>query len=205
METTIKTTPINTAIPADARIFVTDYASYNEGTQFEFGQWVNLAHFETAEDLRQNILDHFSYCDTVRPLACGTPREEIMISDFEGFPGSLYDELYLSDSWCNFEILFEYFERLISCGYDAKIAEAFIKTGIASINDLDTFFEELTNCYQGEFDSDKDFTMDYAEQCGDYDFDKPQPWPLNNIDWNGATLEHMQYYTEESGHYFNAC
>jgi len=198
METTLKTTPINTAIPADARIFVTDYASYNEGTQFEFGQWVDLAHFKSAEDLTQNILDHFSYCDTVRPLACGTPREEIMITDFEGFPPYFYSECM------NFEALFVYFERLEECGYSTEVVEAFIKTGIANIEDEHNFFEELGNRYEGEFDNDKDFTMHYAEMCGDYDFSN-QPWPLNNIDWNGATLEHMQGYTEESGHYFNAC
>ena len=196
METTIKTTPINTAIPADARIFVTDYASYNEGTQFEFGQWVNLAYFETAEDLTQNILDHFSYCDTVRPLACGTPREEIMITDFEGFPAAFYDECM------DFEPLFEYFERTSSCGYDLEIVEAFTKLGNYKVEDVDTFFDALEESYSGEFSNDEDFAYDMAEQCGDLQ-DKTS-WPYTCIDWKQAARELMFDYYEQDGHYFRS-
>ena len=121
-----------------------------------------------------------------------------MITAFEGFPEAFYSECM------NFEALFVYFERLEECGYSTEVVEAFIKTGIAKIEDEYTFFQELEDRYYGEFDNDKDFTMDYVEMCGDYDFNKPQPFPLNNIDWHGASIELMQEYYEEDGHYFRA-
>ncbi len=76
----------------EARIFLTDYASYNEGSQFEFGHWVDLSDFSDADELNEYIENHFKECDEKRPLLDGSPREEIMITDFEGFPADLYSE-----------------------------------------------------------------------------------------------------------------
>jgi hypothetical protein len=39
----------NSTIPEDAAIFLTDYASYNDGSQFEFGHWVKLNQFANAD------------------------------------------------------------------------------------------------------------------------------------------------------------
>ena len=193
MRTTVKTTEtLNKAIPADAKIFVTDYASYNEGTQFEFGQWVDLASFKDAEDLRQNLIDHFSYCDTVRPLECGTPREEIMITDFEGFPSFLYSECM------NFDQLYEYFEKLDFYGFNQEIIEAFASIDTISLEYMDSFFADLENRYFGKFDNKKDFAMEYAEVYGNHDFSKL--WPV--IDWDRSADDLMTDYTEENGHYF---
>jgi hypothetical protein len=97
--TTTETTP---------RIFLTDYASYNNGTQFEFGHWLDLADFSDADELIQYINNHFAEADKKSPL--DSPREEIMITDFEGFPESLYSEamskkdfekIYLLIDWMN--------------------------------------------------------------------------------------------------------
>lgn len=198
METTVKTTnTLNKAIPADARIFLTDYGSYNEGTQFEFGHWVSLDRFADADQLNAYISKHFKEADKKRPLGFGSIREEIMITDFEGFPEAFYSECM------DFEPLYEYFERAFICNYDTEVIEAFMKMGIVQ-PDNDNFFQELEERYYGEFDNDEDFTMDYVEMCGDYDFSKPQPFPLNNIDWHGASIELMQDYYEQDGHYFRA-
>jgi len=87
------------------KIFLTDYASYNEGTQFEFGHWVNLDQFEDNDELNEYITNHFEEADKKRPLLCGTPREETMITDYEGYPDDLYCE-----SGSNFEKVFKYIE-----------------------------------------------------------------------------------------------
>ena len=86
-----------------ARIFVTDYASYNNGTQFEFGHWVDLDDFSDAEELEDYIKNHFEECDRKSPLGFGSIREELMITDFEGFPRNLYAE-----SNMDFEALYDY-------------------------------------------------------------------------------------------------
>jgi hypothetical protein len=95
-----------TKITTDAKIFLTDYASYNNGTQFEFGHWVDLDQFNDADELNEYITQHFTEADEKSPLDdCGSTREEIMITDFEGFPEEFY-----SESGCDFDKIFAYIE-----------------------------------------------------------------------------------------------
>ena len=88
-----------------AKIFLTDYASYNNGTQFEFGHWVDLSDFSDADELNEYITNHFEECDEKSPLPCGSKREETMVTDYEGFPEEFY-----SESGCDFEKIFKYIE-----------------------------------------------------------------------------------------------
>jgi len=88
-----------------ARIFLTDYASYNNGTQFEFGHWVDLTDFTDASELMEYISNHFEEADKKSPL--DSPREEIMITDFENFPKNLYSESMNED---DFEQVYKYIE-----------------------------------------------------------------------------------------------
>ncbi|NQW26293.1 MAG: antirestriction protein ArdA [Flammeovirgaceae bacterium] len=184
----------NSTIPEDAAIFLTDYASYNDGSQFEFGHWVKLNQFANADELNAYITKHFQNADKKSPLGCFSPREEIMITDFEGFPSAFYDECM------NFEQLFEYFERAYSCGYNAEIVEAFANLGNYKVEDIDTFFDALEESYSGEFSSDEDFAQDMAEQCGLLE-EKPA-WPYTCINWRHAAQELMYDYYKQDGHYF---
>jgi len=79
-------------VKTEARIFLTDYASYNNGSQFEFGHWVDLGDFEDAEEFSEYIIIHLQECDEKSPIDEYTKREEPMFTDFEGFPDSLYSE-----------------------------------------------------------------------------------------------------------------
>lgn len=97
----------NTTTETAPRIFLTDYASYNNGTQFEFGHWVDLDQFSDADELGEYIREHFEEADKKSPLGYGSIREETMITDYEGFPEDFYsessmnfDDLYL---WINAE------------------------------------------------------------------------------------------------------
>lgn len=182
-----------TKIKKDAKIFLTDYASYNNGTQFEFGHWVDLSDFEDADELNGYINNHFQECDKKSPL--DSPREEIMITDFEGFPEAFYSESM------SFEGLFEYFERAESCCYDTEIIEAFASLGNYDVQDVDSFFDVLEESYSGQFSSDADFAEDMAEQTG---FEISNTWPQNCIDWERAARDLMYDYYESKCHYFRA-
>ena len=72
-----------------SKLFITDYASYNNGTQFEFGHWVDLTTFNDADEFMQYVSDHLKQADEDSPLLCETKREEPMYTDYEGFPKSL--------------------------------------------------------------------------------------------------------------------
>lgn len=99
---------MTTATTTDAKIFLTDYASYNNGTQFEFGHWLELDQFSDADELMDYIKEHFEECDEKSPL--DSPREEIMITDFEGFPSELYSESMGKNEFEKVFQLFEYME-----------------------------------------------------------------------------------------------
>jgi len=97
---------MKTTSTTSAKIFLTDYASYNNGTQFEFGHWVELSDFSDSDELNDYISNHFEECDEKSPLdEYGSKREETMITDFEGFPEEFY-----SESGCDFEKIFKYIE-----------------------------------------------------------------------------------------------
>lgn len=81
---------MNTLTTNSPRIFLTDYNSYNNGKQFEFGHWVDLSQFSDEDDIRNYINSHFKKCDKKSPLL--SPREEIMITDYEGFHSYFYSE-----------------------------------------------------------------------------------------------------------------
>lgn len=88
-----------------AKVFLTDYASYNNGSQFEFGHWVNLSDFSDASEFLEYVSNHFQECDSKSPL--DSPREEMMITDYEGFPAFLYSE---SMSESDLEKIYKYIE-----------------------------------------------------------------------------------------------
>jgi len=184
-----------TDIKEDARIFLTDYASYNDGSQFEFGHWVELEKFDTAEELYKYIKDHFAEADKKSPLdEYGSEREEIMITDFEGFPDQLYSESM------NLNHLYEYFERAEICGYPNEIIKAYASLGVYGLDNIDQFFQSLEESYYGEFSSDREFAEDYCDMNGltkDH-----EAFPYNHIDWDSVADELMHSHDEEDGHYF---
>lgn len=99
---------IMTTTGTTPRIFVTDYASYNNGTQFEFGHWVDLTDFSDADELMEYIGNHFAEADEKSPL--DSPREEIMITDYEGFPKQLYSEAMNDTDFDNIFNLIDWIE-----------------------------------------------------------------------------------------------
>jgi len=90
-----------------AKLFLTDYGSYNEGTQFEFGHWMDLDGYSSYEEVKEYIDKHFKECDLKRPLECGTPRESVMFTGYEDMPKEFYSETMNEEE---FECLFFYLE-----------------------------------------------------------------------------------------------
>ena len=126
------------------RIFLTDYGSYNDGTQFEFGHWVNLDDFSDETELNDYISEHFAQADEKRPLdEYGTTREEIMITDFEGFPRALYSECM------NFEKLYLY----LNLDEEEKRKTAFILE--QNNGDIDEALDLYENVTMHENDGDQ--------------------------------------------------
>ena len=171
---------MKTTVKSESRIFVTDYASYNEGSQFKHGHWVELDQFNDVDELNEYLSKHFQ--------DAGINDPEIMITDFEGFPERFYSESYNSHLMGE---LFEYFELLENC-HEPEAMEAYIEAG----HDAENFDE----AFAGQFDSDEDFAQDMAEQLGA--IDPRASWPQTCIDWEWAARELMYDYFEVNGYYF---
>lgn len=120
----------------DPKIFITDYASYNNGSQFEFGHWVNLKDFSDANELMQYIKDHFTEADKISPL--DSLREELMITDFEGFPEILYSE----------SMGFEQFDKIY------RLIDWMEENGMESLENEGDNLLDLWNDYVSEINSE---------------------------------------------------
>jgi antirestriction protein len=62
--------------------------------------------------------------------------------------------------------------------------------------------EDVREAYQGEYESDEDFAMEIAEECGEIPNGVNSRWPLYCIDWEQASRELMYDYFESNGYYF---
>jgi hypothetical protein len=140
---------------SEPRLFVTDYASYNEGTQFEFGHWVDLSDFSDADDFMDYLSNHFKECDEKRPLACGSPREEYMFTDYEGFPKQLYSE---SLGGKDMEWLFMFVDL---DEYDKPKAAYLMEQG-ESVDRALSFYD---NVYMREYDGSRQADWELFEEC----------------------------------------
>ena len=174
------------------KIFLTDYASYNNGTQFEFGHWVDLTQFSSVDELDDYIREHFEQADGKSPLPCGTPREEVMITDYENFPKCFYSESYDSETM---EKLFDY---LNMDDDDRKILEMYADATGYSIQDID--ISDAQDAFHGTADSEAEFAERMAEECGDIPKDMPS-WVV--IDWEASWNCNLRYdymtATDENG------
>ena len=174
------------------RIFVTDLASYTEGSQYEFGHWVNLNDFNNATEIKAYISDHLKECDKKRPLFDGL-REEPMITDYEDIPEILYSETNI-----DFVGIYKYLE--IVEDHPQEAVEAFLESGLFSHEDYVDLEESFTDSYKGTYKNDEEFAKEMAYDIGC--FDEDVQWPFTCIDWSLAACDIMVYYVAINKHYF---
>ena len=125
-------------------VFITDYASYNNGTQFEFGHWIDLTKFNDAQELGEYITKHLKECDKKSPLDnYGSKREEPMFTDFEGFPKEYY-----SESGMNFDLIYKYIELdFESLTDEEKLSQWNEYCNENDYNELYSFDEDFFNTF----------------------------------------------------------
>lgn len=178
-------------------LFVTDYASYNEGTQFEFGHWVKLTDFSNANDFSTYLFFHFKECDEKRPLGCGSQREEYMFTDYENFPLAFYSESMSGD---DMKRLFMFIEL----SDEDKRKVAYLLDQGESVDYALSFYE---NVYMGEYDGTNRAKWDLfhefypeaeiAEQSNEYltiDYDRFINEKFNEFEYNGTRYLVERYY-----------
>ena len=169
-----------------AKVFITDYRSYNEGKQFTAGEWYDLSEYDSADSLIEAVKEIYNNC--------GEDSEdlELMITDFEGFPRELYSESFDSN-------LID--QAIKFAGMDEgqkEILTAFID---CFGGDFAQALDKYEDAYQGEFKDDEEFAESMAESMG---IEISNAWPHNCIDWERAARDLMFDYSESNGHYFSS-
>jgi len=158
-----------------ASIYVGTYQKYNNGSIG--GAWVDLTKFSNEDE----FLD---YC---KELHKDEEDPELMYQDFEEFPKRYYSESYInSDLW----------EWLALDDNEKNILEAYLECF-----GYDGTVEDAMDAYQGQYESDIDFTMELLESCGDIPKDFPS---YIHIDWEGTARDIMMDYSSHNGFYFRA-
>jgi antirestriction protein len=158
-----------------ASIYVGTYQKYNNGSIG--GAWVDLTKFSNEDE----FLD---YC---KELHKDEEDPELMYQDFEEFPKRYYSESYInSDLW----------EWLALDDNEKNILEAYLECF-----GYDGTVEDAMDAYQGQYESDIDFTMELLESCGDIPKDLPS---YIHIDWEGTARDIMMDYSSHNGFYFRA-
>lgn len=191
---------MKTLTTTTAKVFLTDYASYNNGTQFEFGHWIDLSQFSDIDEFEDYIQQHFEEADRGNPLPCGSSREEVMITDFEGFPRCFYSESYDKDT------MSKLFDFLALDEDERKLIEMYAEATGYSIDNID--LQDAQDAFHGTADSYADFAENIAEECGEIPKEMPS-WII--IDWEASWNCNLRYdyntATDEDGtiYFFHNC
>lgn len=144
------------------RVFVSDYASYNEGMS-HCGKWVELNNYDTYEEFLEGVEELFAELDQSEPLPFGAKREEAMFLDYEGFPANLYNESCLAG-------VFEYVNAMKSLDTDQEEAfEAYCSNW--NIHDswqdaVEDFQDRYSGDYSNSINPRQDFAYDLVEDTG---------------------------------------
>lgn len=80
-------------------------------------------------------------------------------------------------------------------GLDIYINEAYIE----NVGTEYAKAEDVSEAYQGEYETDVDFVQQLVEECGDLPKDLPA---YIHIDWEGTARDIMMDYFEVNGYYF---
>jgi hypothetical protein len=176
-----QTTTIDTDTP---KLFLTDYASYNDGKQFEFGHWIDLTDFSDADEFMEYISTHLAEADKKSPLWGGSKREEPMFTDFENFPRNLYSE---SLSPKDIEQLYEY----ITLDEDDKIKAAYL---IEQGESIDYSLSSHEDIYLREYDGSNAAKYEIFEEYYPEAEEQERANPYLSIDYDRFIDENFTEY-----------
>lgn len=182
----------------DVSLFITDYASYSDGSQFEFGKWWQLSDYDDADDLLEAVREHFENADKERPI--DSPREEIMVTDKDNLPDEFYSEAM---SHSDFEKIYEYLD--IVADIEDKDEQEWVElhnqwsrnTGANDeiyVNDEDFFneqFSDIMEAVRATHFGQYSFSDEFVEYNGDGNLTSIcKTRVMDEID-TGAILDHI--------------
>ena len=130
------------------QIYVGTYAKYNNGSIF--GKWLDPTEYhELAE-----------FYEACRELHADETDPEFMFQDHEGIPERFISESHLSEDFYAYrEVVYSWADSQV------EALETFIKW-MQPQGDIDEMVSSFEDSFEGEFDTELDFTYHYIEYCG---------------------------------------
>lgn len=168
----------------ETKIYVGTYKKYNEGSIY--GEWLDLSDYNDYEELIQ----------AMRDLHKDEEDPEFMFQDWE-CSGVIEKMNLIGESYISSEI-YEILETIENSYYSEEVIEAYLDCyGVE--NDIYNLIKRVEETYNGEFNSDEDFTQYLLEETGDI----PQNLPSYiHIDWESTARNIMYDYSTSNNHYF---
>ena len=178
-----------TALSTVPALFVTTYAAYNSGRQFQYGQWVPI----------DGSMNYAEFCEHCKVLTHESDPE-FMITDFENFPRAWYAESGLP-SESTYECIVGYSQMQDTDAFDTYMDIFGHSSGYTDWDDLEGDFEDR---YRGQYKSDTDFADEYAEETGMLD-GVPETVKCY-FDYEAFARDLLSSdFCEQDGHYFWNC
>lgn len=138
-----------TTMTSEVRIYVGTYAKYNNGS-IE-GKWLDASDYS----------DYDEFLEACKELHSDEHDPEFMFQDYEG-PDMFYSESGISPE------LWDYLEAIKDFDEDRIEALNIFMNNERMQFDSDTI-EKFESAYRGQFDSERHFAEDEADQMGYYD------------------------------------
>lgn len=166
-------------------VYVGTYQKYNEGSLF--GKWIDLSNYSNLSEFYKEI----------RELHKDEDDPEFMFQDYEA-SGLITSLGLISESHLSKDI-FEVMETIEDSTYDEEVIEAYLDCIGYNDEEIDEVIEKVEETYNGEFESDIDFTQNLLEDCGDIPENLPS---YIHIDWVSTTRDIMFDYSTSNNHFF---
>ena len=162
-----------------------------QGSIYDFQ--LDLEGAYTLEDALEQLQNHFDTAVHDGTIVLQDPEDIDLIDITEDMVEFDFSELpqFLIGDWDIWEAISEFAVHYYASHYDVDVFEAAQDCGIP--------FEDVDECYQGEYDSDEEFAEEMIEQNGWISDDFPS-WIY--IDWERTAQSVMYDYDESNGHYF---
>lgn len=162
-------------------LYVGTYHKYNSGSLA--GKWLDLDDFSDKDEFIQAC--YKLHKDEEDP--------ELMFQDWSG---ESYEKQFYGESWVP-----ENYWQIKDLCENEEDREAFLEYCDHFGDEPDhEAYQRYRDRYVGSYESDREFAEEFAEQTGS--LMEHEPWPYNYIEWEAATNDIMQSYTEIGGRYY---
>lgn len=186
MNTTTTTTEL------EPRAWVGCLACYNDGRLS--GAWLDAA------DLNALASDPTTRAD-IPGLCHNVEHEELWVMDHEHLP--ITGECSVDEAARITSAVAELIDQADEYGIPAAVALAYVRG--SNVTDPDAW-PDIAGAFAGSADSDIEYAQNYAEDTGAIDWNAPQAWPFDHIDWPAAArdllADHSTIVHEGTRYYF---